>query len=614
MRIVVIVLILYTCLSAQFPKIVNYFLDYTITDRDLDSLALCDLLILDHEVGHSRPEVLDSLRSKNPDIIMLAYIVSQEINDDATQWSGSLRKSLYEGISENWWLKNSKGEQVQFWPGTHMLNIGAGVPEKSSLQWNRYLADFICDSIIAPGKWDGVYLDNCWHSVSWLDETIDVDQDGRADRPAVADSLWEVGMNLLLDLIRERHPNIILTGNGGYRYGKKLNGALIETFPRWGEWFRLMDSYWHLEGEAPGMPVNCLNGNTENSGEISLQDMRFGLSSTLMGEGYFSYDFGADDHSQHWWFDEYDSDLGEPVEKAQKVGETILWKEHFDGDLSVDLGSWHMTTNIVDTLDYENAVMAVLSGESEWNEVVTSIDTLIADSLHVRGSCRVRVLEAQEGSELFAILRKGSDYSKDISLLTYPVYAGLDTTLSLYSDSLVVETGYRLIIGFRKAGKVLLDNLFLESDEKLMYTRRFSNGVVICNPSQRTQDIVLDREYQKLVGVQDPIHNSGERVSTVRVSGRDGIVLKLPTAVLSADHVAEKNISLQVHRGRVEISGLPRGAKYHCTLYSLQGKVLCSQKLHTGQLDLSHIGQGRYLLSLSAPDSKEHIWQRLLLK
>lgn len=612
MRQFLYILLCCTTMYAQYPQIANYFLDYSIQESELDSLALCDLLILDHEVGHSRPAILDSLRKRNPDITILAYIVSQEINDDALQWSGSLRASLYSGIKDEWWLRNSKGEQIQFWPGTHMLNVGAGVPEKSSVQWNRYLADFICDSLIAPGNWDGIYLDNCWHQVSWLDDSIDVNQDGKPDTPAMADSLWEVSMNVMLDFIRDRYPDIVLAGNGGYRYGAQLNGVLIETFPLWGEWFRLMDTYLRLNSAELRVPYNCINSNTDNSGEKSLRDMRFGLTSTLMGDGYFSYDFGADDHSQHWWFDEYDVDLGVPLESVQKIGETIFLDEDFSANLSMKLGSWNMSTAIKDTLGWHSAVHASVSNKEEWNEILTSTDTLSTDSIHVRGSFDVKVVEVTAGAELFAILRKGDDYTKDVSLLSVPVYADLDTTLYLYSDSLVVESGYRLIIGLRKSGSLLLDNVTLVTDETLIYSRKFANGIVLCNPSQRAQQVPLGRLYQKIKGTEDPVHNSGELVTTVLVPPRDGIVLQLPLSLLLSKAV-NTSISALFSDRKLLLNGLEKGETYRYSLFSLQGKVLHGGDFQGSVVDVKGVASGHYILYVRSKEGSELHRQKLLI-
>lgn len=601
---------------AQYPKIGNYYLNYDFNESVLDSLAMCDLVVLDHEVGHSRKEMLDSLRARNPHIKIYPYIVTQEINDDALLWSGSLRKSLYEGIQEHWWLKNSNGENVVFWPGTKMLNIGAGTPEKSSIEWNRYFATFVCDSILATGLWDGLYLDNCWHSVRWLDGNIDVDRDGQPDRPATADSLWEVGMQVLLDIIRDSYPSISIIGNGGYRYGDKINGALFETFPVWGEWFRLMDSYWRLDSSAVASQVNFINSNTENSGEISFQNMRFGLTSALLGDGYYSYNYGADNHSQNWWFDEYSFDLGAPLSGPQKKGEHIFLQENFEtGGECVSLGDWEMSATLVDTLDFTTGVKADVSGEVEWNEIITSKDTLKCDSVHVRGEIRLRVLESTDSTELFAILRKGSEYDKDINLLSsLSIREGLDTTILLYSDSLIKESGYRLIIGCRFGGHFLFDDLFLETDKDLIYTREFVNGMVVCNPSQRPQHLSLAGQYEKLKGVQDPVHNDGASITELILEARDGIILKKSVATIpNKKNYLSKPVSVTYRKGVLHVNGgHPDNENTELSIYTLQGKRLVQLPLSSRSVILEGFASGTYVTIVSTK-SRELVRGKLLI-
>ncbi len=60
-------------------------------------------------------------------------------------------------------------------------------------------------------------------------------------------------------------------------------------------------------------PLHIINANTANTGIVKQQDIRFGLTSALLHNGYFSYDYGDKDHGQLWWYDEYGIDLGQPV-------------------------------------------------------------------------------------------------------------------------------------------------------------------------------------------------------------------------------------------------------------------------------------------------------------
>ncbi len=58
-----------------------------------------------------------------------------------------------------------------------------------------------------------------------------------------------------------------------------------------------------------------------------------------------------------------------------------------------------------------------------------------------------------------------------------------------------------------------------------VYRRNFQSGIVICNPSDRTVTVSLEKEYKKIKGTQVPEINSGETVSSVTISSHDGIIL-----------------------------------------------------------------------------------------
>ncbi len=95
---------------------------------------------------------------------------------------------------------------------------------------------------------------------------------------------------------------------------------MFETFPSshntLAEWKNMMSQYLKLEKTVEVDPIHVINANTDNThGAGSAQDyqsMRFGLASTLLGNGYFSYDNGTYDHAVMWEYDEYEAHLGEP--------------------------------------------------------------------------------------------------------------------------------------------------------------------------------------------------------------------------------------------------------------------------------------------------------------
>ena len=50
--------------------------------------------------------------------------------------------------------------------------------------------------------------------------------------------------------------------------------------------------------------------------------VRFGLTFTLMNDGYFAHEFGDMWHGDDWWYDELDFDLGDPLGPAESLNIT----------------------------------------------------------------------------------------------------------------------------------------------------------------------------------------------------------------------------------------------------------------------------------------------------
>ncbi|MDD4902835.1 MAG: hypothetical protein PHE24_06955, partial [Patescibacteria group bacterium] len=65
--------------QTDYPKLANYYLRWDIPNTEVDNLAKWDVLVLDMEVQHNSLANLRKLRQLNPNIIILAYITSEEI-------------------------------------------------------------------------------------------------------------------------------------------------------------------------------------------------------------------------------------------------------------------------------------------------------------------------------------------------------------------------------------------------------------------------------------------------------------------------------------------------------------------------------------------------------
>ncbi len=331
-----------------FPKIANYYLKWAITKEEADQLAKADLLILDMENQENNPEILKYLRQKNPKIKILAYVTSEEVTNaiwfKREPWS-KLRNKLYGGIQNNWWLKDPKGNHLAYWhyPTAWMLNL--------STDWSIHLANFMHQEVMATGLWDGIFYDVCFDDISWINKgEIDINNDGLKDPPHILNQEWQRGMKKLLihtrNLIKEK---IILCNSPSNFYNQYLNGRMFENFP-FRNWEREMKDYQSLKnGYQPALAV--INTNTENKGDWNnFPKFRFGLTSTLMGDGYYSFDFGDKDHGQLWWYDEYEVFLG----KAKKEAFNI-----FEKDSIIKEGVWRR--------DFEHGLVLVNSSSKRKN-------------------------------------------------------------------------------------------------------------------------------------------------------------------------------------------------------------------------------------------------------
>jgi len=321
--------------QSNFPLKANFYLKWEITESQARELSKWDLLILDMEIQANRPDLLKKIKQLHPDIILLAYITPQEIKKDAASSSSVMRRKFASGISNQWYLKNSQGAELNWWPGTTLLNVTDSAPIVNGLRFNQYLSQFVASEILSTGFWDGVFYDNTWDSIThFVGTDIDLDNNGSADSDL--DTAWQTGMKKIYNTTRSLSGGRLIVGNGTTRaYTAELNGKLMENFnPSF--WEPIMNTYKLNFQGAISPRINIINANTSNTGQTNdYKKMRFGLTSALLENGYYSFDYGDQDHGQVWWYDEYNVDLGQPTGLAvSQFGNSTykpdVWQRDFE--------------------------------------------------------------------------------------------------------------------------------------------------------------------------------------------------------------------------------------------------------------------------------------------
>lgn len=303
-------------LKSTFPRLSNYFLSWELSDEQAAELAKWDLVILDMEHQVKNKEKILKMRELNPKIIILAYIATQEIRSDAMQLSQyiPLRAELYQGIQSNWWLKRPDGQKVTWWPSTEMLNVADVAPKVNSQNWGDFFSNFVTEKVLASDLWDGIFFDNTWNGLTGMvGDNLDIDGDGAVETKSEIEAAYRRGMASVFDKIRAAGPQYILMGNDGDIF-TELNGMQLENFPYARGWSKMLKDYVAFQGAGFPPAFSAFNANTANiGGRDDYQKARYGLTSALLSDGFYSFDLGDQNHGQTWWYDEYNVFMGEPA-------------------------------------------------------------------------------------------------------------------------------------------------------------------------------------------------------------------------------------------------------------------------------------------------------------
>jgi hypothetical protein len=329
----------------DYPRLANYYLAWKLDKKQAKKLSRWDVVVLDMEHQMHNPELIKQMRQWNEDIIILAYITPQEIDKSALDLpqAAPLRNKLASGLASEWYLTDDEDDRLSWWPGTNMLNVAESAPKVEGGNLNDYIPRFVVNEVLSSGLWDGVFYDNAWDNVTYfVGNQVDIDNDGKEENRREVDKKWREGMKEIYRNTKNlTDDHIILLGNNHTKkYTKNLNGMMIENFSK-DEWSKVMNRYRHNSKKREDPQINIINSNTNNEGgKQHYKKMRFGLASTLLEKGYYSFDYGDEDHSQLWWYDEYNIGLGQPTSDSESVSDKNkyqrgVWKREFKNGLAV---------------------------------------------------------------------------------------------------------------------------------------------------------------------------------------------------------------------------------------------------------------------------------------
>lgn len=543
----------------NYPKLANYYLAWDISDEQAVQLAKWDLIILSPQAVERNSDLLAIIKKNNPDSKILVYFLTQEINQQSLSMNpqGAWADIYRQVNANNWWLKDLAGQKLTYWPQTYLIDV-------TNTGWQTWLVDYINLNYLQKNRfWDGVFFDNCWDNVSWLNFSLDLNRDQQSDGQELADRLWSESYKQLLGYAQQKFSaDKLVICNGGTQYQELYNGRMFESFPAASEggWPENLKSY-QTTGD-----YSIINSNTKNNGNYAnFQEMRFGLTSSLLANGYFSFDYGDQNHGQLWWYDEYDYYLGSPTKQPVNLLNQQdsdfspgVWRRDFDrGIVLVNSTAEQRLINLEG--DYETIKRSAINQSSQ---LINQLELLPND-----GEMLLKPLSEIIGANFingsFAKIFKISGEPARNGFFAYQknFLGGLEIVIDdLDNDGkleIVAANNQELAI-FNNQGK--LTNRFLPYGEK------FHSGLnfVLADIDNNGQKEILTLPKEKTAAELKIFSSTGQLINP-------GFLVFPKEFKIGADlTVADLN-----NDGQVEIIvGAGPGGSAHLRIFNTQGKLL----------------------------------------
>jgi hypothetical protein len=522
-----------------FPRTGNLWGWWDLFDQGLEHCARIDLFL----GADFDPEDARTLRTLNPDVLIITSI-------------NTVEHAEYEGddIPEDYYLTDVNGNRFEVWPGAYRLNLTR--PEVAEYQ-ARYAYQSILDDDLMV---DGCFFDNFFTSQSWQDHDIygntiqlDANRDGVEDDPAWLDAAWREGVFHELRTWRTLMPNAYASGHlprpPSAEIGEIFNGDSIGFMPAdvlegqrsFADFWETYQGWWEV-GRAPVVtmveasppdliaygydysPAEHIPASTLEFARTFYPYMRFGLTFTLMNDGYFAYEYGDTDHGQDWWYDELDQDLGHPCGPPERVPvgspstENLITNGGFEDALE---GTWTLWANA----DAGAAATAVRdtagrhAGEASARIDITAagegVDWHISfhqsDRAIVQGTVYDLTFWARSAAPhpITVLMQKGVDdwrgYGlwKEITLTTdWQLYV-----VAFEAEETATDARFQFGVG-TQAGTVWIDEASIVEHPPDVFRRVFTGGMVLLNGTRERWDVPVGAGYSRIEGEEAPLYET----------------------------------------------------------------------------------------------------------
>ncbi|TFG82338.1 MAG: hypothetical protein E4H20_07875 [Spirochaetales bacterium] len=525
---------------STFPRIANLWYDGSLDGDPGANLAKLGLLV--PSLQSPGEATLRRLHRENPNLLILATSQSFEHFNHEPD------------VPESWYLRDADGQCICMWPNSFRLNVT--IPEV--VEYNaRRIQKILVDS---DYFFDGAFFDSFSADFGAQRDsygrtfTVDADNDGKPDDPAAFASAWRAGVMGIAARFKELEPVAIMTGHLGeearldflpYFHGDNIAFRTVDVTEGLHPFASLRERYdsWWAAGRKPGVTVidagapNQLGygygvyGSWEETrrgipeGVLDFArtwypTMRFGLTTTLMNDGYFERHFSDVLYCLDWWYDEFDAKLGKALGPSRLAFESTGSKQlaangDFEGKgVTPWVLSAHTAVGASATIALEDAgaggsgsksllvrIAAKGNGESYRINLYQGDISLTSGSSY-EISFRARA-DAPRTVDVTVQRRSGEwenlGFAREVSLDR----EWKDYSFRFEATGSRTDAGLQFFLG-ADSSAVRLDDISMREVAPEVWRRDFEHGMALVNGTAQPQTLTLPAGYSRLKGDQAP--------------------------------------------------------------------------------------------------------------
>lgn len=302
--------------------------------------------------GMTVEQVIKDIKARNPNTLVFNYIINNEVPQAKASYGGY--SELYDRLDSTKSYLYSSGACCSIvnaiWPGAIATNNTLfGPKDANGDRYIEWYAKWAVRQYATPApSLDGFNSDN----IFWKPRVNgDYNRDGTVDdaNNATVGQWYRQGEVRHFEVLRQLMPGKFQIGNiadwGHYdavttEYKGMLNGGVLEAMigedysvEAWAGFSGMMT--WYRKTMAllaePKLGLFHQVGDPKD-----YRSMRYGLTSTLMDDGYYVFNIKGNAGADAVWFDEYGAKLGQSVSSPPTgAWQKGVWRRDFEGGIAL---------------------------------------------------------------------------------------------------------------------------------------------------------------------------------------------------------------------------------------------------------------------------------------